>query len=152
MPIITKSTAFIVWTALVAIEGSMLTSDELAAILLVDGVGADCTIRVAAFGRNICGEERSVDVPNFILQACKLTSIILLLLVVVAKLAFSLRSHTSLSLHHLFRFTGPLLMALIGIEILQPRARLWPNLIRVVNGMVASTHSSNTRCLTIPLA
>lgn len=47
-----------------------------------------------------------------------LTPIVLLLLVIVAKLAFSLRRHPALGLHDLLRFIRPGLMALAGVEVL----------------------------------
>lgn len=68
MTIVTERSAFLVWTTLIPIKCLMLTSDELAAILLVDGVGADGTIRVAALGRHVCGEERLVGGSNSMLQ------------------------------------------------------------------------------------
>lgn len=54
----------------------------------------------------------------------RLTSIVLLLLMVIAKLALTLRSHSALGLHHLLRLVGPALEALGGVEVLKVRGRV----------------------------
>ena len=97
-------------------------------------------------------EDNVTQRPIFVAEQRKLTPVVLLLLMIVAKLTLPLRSHAAFGLHHLFRLVRTWLMTLVGVEVLQTRARLWTHLIRIVNGMVTCAHSSHTRCLTIPLA
>lgn len=47
----------------------------------------------------------------------RLTSVVLLLLVVVAQFTFSLCGHASFGLHHLVRLAGTPLKALVGVEV-----------------------------------
>ena len=59
------------------------------------------------------------------------TPVILLLLVVVAKLPFALRSHASFRLQHLLGFVRSWLVSLICVETLEIGARLWAKLLIV---------------------
>lgn len=55
----------------------------------------------------------------------RLTSVVLLLLVIVAQFTFSLSGHPSFGLHHLVWFTGTALAlkALVGVEVLHVGSR-----------------------------
>lgn len=64
---------------------------------------------------------------NFVLyRAGRPTSVVLLLLMIVAKLSLPLSRHPPLGLHHLLRLVGSSrrLVALSGIEILKIRTRM----------------------------
>ena len=72
------------------------------------------------------------------------TPVILLLLVVVAELSFTLRSHASFRLQHLLGFVRSWLMSLIGVETLQIGARLRAKLF-IVTYRVSLRHTTHAR-------
>ena len=72
------------------------------------------------------------------------TPVILLLLVVVAELSFTLRSHASFRLQHLLGFVRSWLMSLICVETLQIGARLRAKLF-IVTYRVSLRHTTHAR-------
>ena len=72
------------------------------------------------------------------------TPIILLLLVVVAKLSFTLRSHTPFRLQHLLGFIRSWLVSLICVEALEIGARLWAKLF-IITYRVSLRHTTHAR-------
>ena len=64
------------------------------------------------------------------------TPVVLLLLVVIAELTLTLRSHAALGLQHLLCFVWSWLVSLVGVEVLEVRARVRPDLIKVADGVV----------------
>ena len=72
------------------------------------------------------------------------TPIILLLLVVVAKLSFTLRSHASFRLQHLLGFVRSWLVSLICVETLEIGARLRAKLF-VVTYRVSLRYTTHAR-------
>ena len=74
----------------------------------------------------------------------KHTPVILLLLVVVAKLSFALRSHASFRLQHLLGFVRSWLVSLVCVETLEIGARLRAKLF-VVTYRVPLRHATHTR-------
>ena len=72
------------------------------------------------------------------------TPVILLLLVVVAKLSFTLRSHASFRLQHLLGFVRSWLVSLICVETLEIRARLRAKLF-IVTYRVSLRYTTHAR-------
>ena len=114
----------------------MLTSDEFAAVLLIHGVGADCTVGFT-LDRDIyvnlvylCFHGKGKDhMPR-----SYLTSIILLFLVIIPKLTFALSSHATLSLLHLVGFAlSRTLVSLIRVKALDTGARMRTHMVVVTN-------------------
>lgn len=75
----------------------------------------------------------------------KPTPIVLLLLVVIAKFTLTLRGHAALGLQHLLCFARSWLVSLVGVEILEVRARMGTDLIEVADGVVPLGDSTHTR-------
>lgn len=75
------------------------------------------------------------------------TSIILLLLMVVAQFSLTLSRHSSLCLHHLFGFicASRWLVSLVGIEVLNIGSRERPSITEIANRMVSWRTGSHSR-------
>lgn len=71
------------------------------------------------------------------------TSVVLLLLVIVAELPLTLRCHPTFRLHHLFYFIGAALETLGGIEAWHVRARVHTGSIEVANRVMALGYTSH---------
>ena len=72
------------------------------------------------------------------------TPVILLLLVVVAKLSFTLRSHAAFRLQHLLGFIRSWLLSLICVETLEVGARLRAKLF-IVTYRMSLRHTTHAR-------
>ena len=73
------------------------------------------------------------------------TSVVLLLLVVIAEFTLALRGHAALGLQHLLCFIWSWLVSLVCIKILKVRARMGADLIEVADRVVPLWHSAHTR-------
>lgn len=71
------------------------------------------------------------------------TSVVLLLLMVVAQLPLTLCCHPTFCLHYLFHFTGATLESLSSIESLKVGRRLSPSTIEFADGVVTLGHCSH---------
>jgi hypothetical protein len=75
-------------------------------------------------------------------QTLPRTSVVLLLLVIVAELPLTLSRHPTLCLHHLLYFIGTALEALRRVEALQVGVGVHPRSVEVADGVVALGHGT----------
>ncbi len=132
MTVVAEAIVVIVRRDFVAIQRTMLTSNELATIFFIHRTRTYRAIGFPLSG-DLC-EKTLLGLAVIRMQSRPrlLTSVVLLLLMIIAQLALTLRCHPALSLHHLLGLTRTGLVTLCGIEVLQVGRRVRPQ--RVVLG------------------